>query len=113
MTQVLIVERDPGLPDGARSHRHIGPFDGDDIPAGLLRRHDLKCDVWGILSVDIGSIRFCWDDERGGSFRVTEGFSVLIPPLVPHHLEREGPVTIRIEFCSDTSPRECLGTSLT
>lgn len=97
---VPIAERGPPLPSGARAYRRIGPFGADTIPAGLLRRHDLKDGAWGLLSVLAGSIRFHWDDETGGARLLKPGDTMLIPPRVPHHLERQGSVTIEIAFCA-------------
>lgn len=104
MVRVTIAERGPELPGGARPYRRIGPFAADAIPAGLLRCHDLKPGVWGLLSVEAGAIRFCWDDAAGGSRRLAAGDTMLIPPAVPHHLERQGPVTIAIAFCAVEAP---------
>ena len=95
-----IAERGPPLPEDARPYRRIGPFGADAIPAGLLRRHDLKEGVWGLLSVTAGSIRFHWDDEQEGDRLLKAGDTMLIPPRMPHHLERQGSVTIEIAFCA-------------
>lgn len=100
MTRAPIAERGPPLPAGAAPYRTIGPFAAEAIPAGLLRRHDLKDGAWGLLSVVAGSIRFCWDDDEGGSRIVAVGETMLIPPRAPHHLELQGPVTIEIAFCA-------------
>src|SRR5690606_28133565 len=62
-----IAERGPALPSGARAYRRIGPFGAEEIPAGLLRRHELKKGAWGLLTLVAGSILFHWDDEKGGS----------------------------------------------
>jgi len=99
-----IAERGPALPSGARAYRRIGPFGAGEIPAGLLRRHDLKDGAWGLLTVLAGSIRFHWDDEEGGSRLLKAGDTMLIPPCVPHHLERHGAVTIEIAFCAPGAP---------
>lgn len=94
----MIADRGPALPAFAAPYRTIGPFDADTIPAGLLRRHDLKPGVWGVLTVAFGTIRFCWDDEAGGERELAAGEAILVPPRVPHHLERCGPVTLDIAF---------------
>lgn len=103
----MIAERDPPLPGDALPYRRIGPFAAEAIPAGLLRRHDLKADVWGELIVAAGRIRFCWDDEAGGHRVLAAGDAMLVPPEIPHHLERDGPVTLSIVFharkASDTA----------
>lgn len=98
MIDAAIAERGPALPPGSAPYRHLGPFDAAAIPAGLLRRHDLKPDVWGMVTVETGAIRFCWDDEQGGGRLLVAGDTMLVPPTVPHHLEVDGKVGIRIAF---------------
>lgn len=94
----MIVERGPALPPDARCYRRIGPFDAPSIPTGLLRQHDLKPGVWGLLAIETGSILFRWDDPQGGERRLAAGDTMLVPPTVPHHLEIAGPVTLSIAF---------------
>ncbi|MDZ3830482.1 MAG: DUF1971 domain-containing protein [Sphingopyxis sp.] len=106
MTVPTIAERGPHLPSSACIYRTIGPFSADSIPAGLLRRHDIKPGVWGLLSVTAGSVRFCWDDAEGGMRQLVVGDVMLVPPQVPHHLERTGAVTISIAFCTPSSPSQ-------
>ena len=98
------ADRGPPLPSDAQVYRRLGPFDVETIPAGLWRRHDLKAGVWGLLSVEAGSIRFCWDDVQGGTRILSTGDVLLVPPTVPHHLEREGAVTISLAFHSIAAP---------
>ena len=97
--RIVRSDRGPPLPGDARPYRTIGPFDAEAIPAGLLKTHNLKAGAWGLLTVEAGAIRFCWDDEAGGGRELQAGEVMLVPPLVPHHLERRGPVTITIAFC--------------
>lgn len=94
----MIADRGPPMPESARCYRLIGPFEADTVPAGLLRRHDLKPGVWGLLRIVAGAVRFRWDDEAAGSRLLVAGDTMLVPPTVPHHLEIEGPVTLTIAF---------------
>ncbi|HMO75216.1 MAG TPA: DUF1971 domain-containing protein [Sphingopyxis sp.] len=94
----MITDRGPPLPESASCYRRIGPFEADTIPAGLLRRHDLKSGVWGLLHIVAGAVRFRWDDAAGGSRLLVAGDTMLVPPTVPHHLETGGPVTLTIAF---------------
>lgn len=96
----LIAERGPALPASAACYRTIGPFNRDTIPAGLLRRHDLKPGTWGVVTIRTGSIGFAWDDAAGGTTRLDAGQAILVPPTVPHHLVPEGEVTLDIGFWS-------------
>lgn len=100
MAGAIIAPRGPALPSDARIYRRIGPFDAGTIPAGLLRRHDLKSGTWGLVEILAGSVRFCWDDAAGGDRLLVAGETMLVPPTVPHHLDLRGPVTIAIAFCA-------------
>lgn len=94
----LIRDRGPDLPRGAACYRTIGPFTRETIPAGLLRRHDLKPGAWGVVTIRAGEIDFAWDDEAGGVTHLTAGQAILVPPTVPHHLVLAGEVTLDIGF---------------
>ncbi|HEV7314018.1 DUF1971 domain-containing protein [Sphingopyxis sp.] len=96
--RIVRADRGPPLPSDAHPYRTIGPFDAGHIPAGLLKTHNLKAGAWGLLTVEAGAIGFCWDDEAGGGCELQVGEVILVPPLVPHHVERRGPVTITIAF---------------
>lgn len=100
MATAPITDREPALPAEAQAYRHLGPFDADAIPKGLWGRHALKDGVWGMLSIEAGSIGFRWDDAQGGGRLLSAGDVLLIPPTVPHHLDHQGPVTITLAFCA-------------
>ena len=79
-------------------------FSGGDVPRGLLARHTTAENVWGLLKVVRGRLRYRIfhtgsQDERvwtldAGSFGV-------IPPQLPHRvelLEDEPACEFRVEF---------------
>lgn len=89
----------PGVvPPGASCYRRIGPFDQHSLPAGLLREHRLKEDVWGVVTMLSGSIQFIWDDAAGGAVELATPDSLVIPPDAPHHVAATGPFVLEIEF---------------
>lgn len=94
----VIVERSNGLPPAAKFFQKIGPFNEDTIPTGLFGNHQLSSDTWAILQVTSGSIHFQWSDPQGGGRLLEAPCSLLIPPHIPHHLGRVGPVTLLISF---------------
>lgn len=98
MPEGAIRLRGPALPTDAENYRTIGPFVRETIPAGLLRRHDLKEGAWGIVTIQSGAVAFVWDDAEGGSVHLAAGDAIEVPPLVPHHLEPLGEVTLSIGF---------------
>lgn len=96
--QEPLVLRGPDMPGDALPYRTIGPFNKDDIPKGLWREHRLKADVWAILTIEAGSIRFCWDDDEGGDVLLQAGAQIVVPPTIPHHLEDVAAVTVSLTF---------------
>ena len=78
------------LPAGLQAYRSIGPFVADSLPKGLLHEHTLKAGTWARLSVHSGKIRFVWDDAdyQGETEILPAGAMIVIPPTVPHHLEK-------------------------
>lgn len=97
MTAIL-SPREPPLPPEAAMYRALGPFTVDTIPKGLWREHNLKADVWALLTVLEGRIHFCWDDASGGAHLLETGAQIMVPPIIPHHLEQVGPVAITLSF---------------
>jgi len=94
------------LPSGLKAYRRIGPFDADSLPKGLLREHTLKEGTWARLSVHSGEIRFVWDDvgHEGEAEIVPAGAMIVIPPTVPHHLEKtDGDFELTVQFLGQGS----------
>lgn len=86
------------LPADAVAYRTIGPFDAQTLPAGLRAEHRLKDGTWGLMTLTEGSLRFVWDDERGGAEELIAPASLAIPPQVLHHVEGESPFMLTITF---------------
>lgn len=86
------------LPLGSVVYRTIGPFGAQSLPTGLRAEHRLKEGTWGVLELSEGSLRFVWDDERGGADELTAPASFVVPSQVPHHVEGDGPFALTISF---------------
>lgn len=86
------------MPAGHAPYRTIGPFDDGSLPAGLRAEHRLKAGTWALLTVTAGAIRFVWDDEQGGATDLAAPASLIVPELVPHHVESDGPFSLTIAF---------------
>jgi len=92
------VARRGNLPLGLVAYRTIGPFDQVSLPGGLRAEHRLKDGTWGVLDLAEGSLRFVWDDEKGGSDQLVAPARFIVPPQVPHHVEGEGAFALTIAF---------------
>lgn len=95
-----------GLPDDTAAYRTIGPFGSDSLPKGLLREHRLKEGTWGRLRVLSGKIRFVWDDDGADHAPIIgDRETVIIPPIVPHHIERLATdFVLEIDFLEQGNP---------
>jgi tellurite resistance-related uncharacterized protein len=75
------------LPEGLALQRTTDEFDSDSVPVGLLRAHRLAAGVWGLLTVNAGSLAFVWEDQRDEPITLVAGDSLVIEPEAPHHVE--------------------------
>ena len=87
------------VPADAVLVRTTSEFDETTAPQGLLRAHHLAADVWGVVEVRAGALRFVFEDARDdAAVTVSAGDRQVIPPATPHHIEFVGPVRFVIEF---------------
>ena len=98
LTTARPIARRGDLPLGSVAYRTIGPFGAQTLPTGLRAEHRLKEGTWGVLELSEGSLRFVWDDERGGADELAAPARFIVPPQVPHHVEGEGPFALTIAF---------------
>lgn len=87
------------LPANAACYRTLGPWNAEEIPAGLKGQHQLKAGSWAVIKICSGNIHFAWDDETAGPVVALEsGMELIVPPLVLHHLVLTGPVEVTLSF---------------
>ena len=88
------------LPMGLTLHRRTDEFDPASVPRGLLRSHRIGRDVWGVLCVRAGTLRFIWEGATGpeATVELGTGDSVVIPPEVPHRVEPGPDSRFVVEF---------------
>lgn len=75
------------LPSGLVCYKQTPEFTVGTVPPALLRVHKVKADVWGLLQVQQGRVRYCLDGEDGDCMVVDAGGVAVIAPDVPHHVE--------------------------
>jgi tellurite resistance-related uncharacterized protein len=92
------------LPPNVVYHRSLGPWNADEIPAGLKGQHQLKSGSWAIIKILSGKIDFAWDDnETSPCITLETGMELTVPPLVLHHLVLNGPVVVSLSFFREGS----------
>ena len=87
----------PALPGTAREYRRSSTFTQDTVPAGLLREHGTKADVWALIVVESGQLDYTFDSPLR-TFRLVPARLGVIPPKVPHHVSLIGPVQFYVSF---------------
>lgn len=75
------------LPPGLIRYRQTAEFTRQNVPEALLRAHNTKAGVWGLIRVLCGRVRYCLDCGSRDSVLVAEGGTAVIEPEVLHHVE--------------------------
>ncbi len=78
-------------------YRSSPVFTADTLPAALQREHRTKRDVWAIIRILEGVLRYCKEDGSKPEI-LNPGSPGLVRPDEPHHVEVMGPVSVQIEF---------------
>jgi tellurite resistance-related uncharacterized protein len=71
------------------------------IPAALLRDHNTKPGVWGLIHVTEGELRYCvTDPRRRPDMRLLSPGEPagVVEPTILHHVAPSGPVRFHVEF---------------
>ncbi len=87
------------MPAGHVVYKRTASFTRESVPQGLLRRHETKAGVWGVLHVSSGALEF-FESEGDGESRqvVSAGERAIIRPEVSHRVAPLGEVEFQIEL---------------
>ena len=97
----LEVENDMmmNIPPTVEPYRTIGPFHQDSLPMGLLKNHNTKAGVWGLLEVIEGDIKYVITEVGNEcEYLLSKTIPGVIVPEQKHHLELVGDVVFTITF---------------
>lgn len=89
------------LPPDVRPYSQTGVFTETTVPAALLRAHNTKAGVWGLIHVLEGRLAYrVRDDRRPASDQVLtpETPHGIVEPTILHEVEPLGPVRFYVEF---------------
>jgi tellurite resistance-related uncharacterized protein len=94
----MSAESIPGsLPDGAVAYRRTPIFDEHTIPSALRHEHRTKPDVWGVITVLQGKLRYRSLDPAFERI-LTDATPMVVAPGQPHEVEPDGRVHFFVEF---------------
>ncbi len=86
------------LPDGFAPYRRTPEFDQASVPAALLKRHDTKPGVWGLIHVARGELEYTVHEPVPSREIVCARAPAVILPEVPHEVRPLGEVAFYVEF---------------
>ena len=86
------------LPSNLASYKRTKEFSEVSVPAGLLRRHNTKAGVWGLIHVLEGELRYRILEPEREEVILDSELDGVIEPEVDHQVELVGPVRFYVEF---------------
>ncbi len=86
-----------GLPKGFSPYRRTPAFDENSVPAGLLKDHQTKAGVWGVIEVTSGRLRYTIS-ASGEEVELHAGLKGIVEPEVLHYVTPRGAVEFSVEF---------------
>lgn len=84
------------LPNDVKPYKRTPLFNELNMPQGLLKNHNTKSGVWGLLTVQKGEIEYVIADNEINI--LSPQLSGVIEPEIKHHIKPLGEVLFSIEF---------------
>tara|TARA_B100000446_G_scaffold168521_1_gene173025 strand:- start:667 stop:936 length:270 start_codon:yes stop_codon:yes gene_type:complete len=84
------------LPDHVQQYSTSPIFTEETVPRGLLKDHNTKSGVWGLISVSKGELEYIIEDKE--THILSPEIKGVVEPEVKHHIKPLGAVTFYIEF---------------
>ncbi|MCG8544890.1 MAG: DUF1971 domain-containing protein [Alphaproteobacteria bacterium] len=84
------------LPETVALFRRTESFTRDTVPNGLLKDHQTKEGVWGLIQVEVGALEYSIGADE--VYVLTPGKNGVVEPTVPHHVKPLGEVLFFVEF---------------
>ena len=86
------------FPEGLIALRRTPDFTEATIPKGLLRDHNTKVGVWGVINVVSGSLCYRVNEPEMREYLLLEGEQGVVVPTMLHSVAAKGDVRFYVEF---------------
>ncbi len=86
------------LPTSVTAYKRTPDFTQDTVPAGLLRSHDTRQGVWGLIVVLAGELRYTILEPELEVLILSPGVPGVVEPTVRHEVCPMGDVRFYVEF---------------
>lgn len=84
------------LPEHVQRYSTSPVFTEETVPKGLLKDHNTKSGVWGLICVSEGELEYIIEDKE--THILSPENKGVVEPEVKHHIKPLGAVTVYIEF---------------
>lgn len=86
------------LPDSVASYKKTPEFTEASVPAGLLKAHQTKVDVWGKIVVLAGELEYTINEPVKEVILLNEHTHGVVEPQILHQVKPLGAVRFYVEF---------------
>lgn len=84
------------LPEHVQQYSTSPVFTGETVPKGLLKDHNTKSGVWGLICVNKGELEYIIEDKE--THILTPENKGVVEPEIKHHIKPLGAVSFYIKF---------------
>jgi tellurite resistance-related uncharacterized protein len=84
------------LPDHVQHYSTSPVFTEETVPKGLLKDHNTKSGVWGLICVNEGELEYIIEDKE--KHILSPESKGVVEPEIKHHIKPVGTVSFFIEF---------------
>ena len=86
------------LPSHVTSYKRTPEFTEESVPAGLLKDHNTKENVWGKIVILEGNLEYTIQEPELEVIELSAHKYGVVEPTVLHHIKPIGPVKFYVEF---------------
>ncbi len=84
------------LPSHVKPYKSTSIFTNETIPKGLLKDHNTKNGVWGVIHVTKGKLEYTIKNSE--AYILTSEKQGIVEPEILHHIRPLGVVSFFVEF---------------
>jgi len=84
------------LPEDVKHYKSTPVFTETTVPKGLLKDHNTKNGVWGVICLNEGELEYVIEDNE--THILTPEKQGVVEPEIRHHIKPLGKVNFYVEF---------------
>lgn len=84
------------LPKNVTAYNRTPSFTEETVPKGLLKNHNTKAGVWGLIQIEEGELEYTIEDKETHILSVDK--NGVVEPEILHHIKSIGTVKFFVEF---------------